>query len=218
MNPLLSRLASLRRKVRLLDGWQGISALLTLLVGAVVVVGLLDWLVQLPSLVRGMLLVGILVGAGMVAYRLLFVPFRSPCDDLTLALRIEQEFPELNDALGSTVQFLSESADSPGAAASSQAMRKKAVQVAVTKAEQFDFNRIISYRSAVILGVSLVIVAAVAAHFAYRYAEFSGIALARLADPFGGHTWTTVDVPNVPDRVAVGQPFAVKAVFSGVMP
>src|SRR6266404_7110282 len=108
MNPLLSRLASLRRKVRLLDGWQGISALLTLLVGAVLVVGLLDWLVLLPSLVRGMLLVGILVGAGTVAYRLLFVPFRSPCDDLTLALRIEEEFPELNDALGSTVQFLSE--------------------------------------------------------------------------------------------------------------
>jgi hypothetical protein len=218
MNPLLSRLASLRRKVRLLDGWQGVCALLGLVVGAVLVAGMLDWFVQLPSLVRGLLLVGILAGAGMVAYRFLFRPLSSPCDNLTLALRVEEAFPELNDALGSTVQFLSESADAPGAAASSQDMRKKAVQQATAKAEQYDFSRIISYRPAIVLGVSLLALVAVAAHFAYRHAEFSGIALARLADPFGGHTWTSVDVPKAPTKVAVAQPLAVKAVFTGVIP
>jgi hypothetical protein len=217
MNPLLSRLATLRRRVRLLEGWQGICALLTVIVGAVLLAGLLDWWVQLPSLIRGGLLVAIVTASGVLAYRYLFVPLRSPCDDLTLALRIEEEFPELNDALASTVQFLTEPADSPGAASSSQAMRKKAVQQTALKAEQYDFSRIISYRGAIVLGVSLLAVAAVAAHFAYRHAEFSGIALLRLADPFGGHTWTTVDV-NAPKRIAVGQAFAVKATLAGVIP
>src|SRR5262249_42029374 len=128
MNPLLSRLASLRRRVRLLEGWRGVCAFLVLAIGTVVVAGLLDWYLQLPSLVRGTLLVGIVTGLGLIAYRYLVVPLRSRCDSLTLALRIEEEFPDLNDALGSTVQFLTEANDSPGAASSSPALRHKAVQ------------------------------------------------------------------------------------------
>ena len=58
--------------VTLMEAWQGICALVTLVVGAVVVAGLLDWYVQLPSLIRGALLVGILASAGVVAYRYLF--------------------------------------------------------------------------------------------------------------------------------------------------
>src|SRR4051812_14818298 len=104
MNPLLQRLASLRRKVRLLDGWQGLCALIAVVLVAAVIAGLLDYMLHLPSLVRAMLLVGILGGACLVVYRLLLIPFSSPCDDLTLALRVEEAYPELNDALASTVQ------------------------------------------------------------------------------------------------------------------
>ena len=42
---------------------------MTLVVGAVLVAGLLDWTVQLPSFIRGVLLVGIVAGCGVVAYR-----------------------------------------------------------------------------------------------------------------------------------------------------
>jgi hypothetical protein len=218
MNPLLSRLAGLRRKVRLLEGWQGVCALLALVGGAVVVAGLLDWAVQLPSFIRSVVLVSIVAGAGVVAYRYLLRPLHAPCDNLTLALRIEAEFPELNDALGSTVQFLTEPADSPGAASSSQAMRTKAVDVMMSRAQQYDFGRIISYRPALLLGIALIAVIAVAAHFAYRHGAFARIALYRLADPFGNHTWTTVDVPDAPKRIAVGQPFTIKATLTGRIP
>jgi hypothetical protein len=218
MNPLLSRLASLRRRVLLLEGWRGVCALATLVAGTMLVVGLLDWSVQLPSLIRALLLVGIVTGSALMAYRYLFVPFRSRCDNLTLALRIEEEFPELNDSLASTVQFLSEPADSPGAASGSVALRNKAVQQTVARSGQYDFSRIVSYRGAMILGVSILVIAAVAAHFAYRYPQFTGIALLRLSDPFGGHTWTTVDVPDAPTRVAQGQPLAIRAVLSGIIP
>ncbi len=218
MNPLLSRLAGLRRRVRLLEAWQGICAFLTVLVGAVVVACLLDWTVPIPSFPRGVVLAAIVAGAAMVAYRFLFTPLRAPADDLTLALRIEEEFPELNDSLASTVQFLKEPADSAGAASSSQAMRQKAVQQMMARADQYDFSRIVSYRAALILGVSLIAVLAVAGHFAYRHAPFTRIALLRLTDPFGGHTWTTVDVPNAPTKLAQGQAYAIKATLTGIIP
>ena len=56
MNPLLKRLASLRRKVRFLDGWLGVCALVALVLGVVVAEGLLDFSLHLPSLVRAILL------------------------------------------------------------------------------------------------------------------------------------------------------------------
>src|SRR4051812_22778712 len=125
MNPLLRRLAVLRTKTRLLEGWRGVCAVVALVVGAVVAAGLLDWYLQLPSLLRAALLVGTLGGAGYLFYRYLLLPLVAPCDDLTLALRVEDKFPELNDSLASTVQFLRHGGDSP--AAGSEAMRKHAI-------------------------------------------------------------------------------------------
>src|SRR6516165_8020968 len=145
MNPLLSRLAALRRRVLILEGWRGVTALLSLLVGAVLFAGLVDWTVQLPSLVRGLLLVGIVAGSGYVAYRYLVRPLASPVDNLSLALRVEEAYPDLNDSLASTVQFLTVPQDTPGAQSSSPAMRNKAVQQAVARSSQYDFRTILSY-------------------------------------------------------------------------
>ena len=75
MNPLLKRLASLRFKVRLLDGWQGICAVAGLIVGVGVTVGILDYTLHLPNLFRAAALVGLLVGSGCVAFYYLL---RSP--------------------------------------------------------------------------------------------------------------------------------------------
>src|ERR1700683_3060796 len=108
MNPLKTRFAALRFKVRVLDGWLGASALIALILGAFVAEGMLDFWMHLPSLVRGVFLVGLLVSSGYIAYRLILRPFTRPADDLNLALRIEEVYPELNDALATTVQFLSQ--------------------------------------------------------------------------------------------------------------
>src|SRR5947209_2454703 len=106
MNPLLKRLAALRRKVRILDGWLGVCSLAALVLGVGVCVGIADYYVHLPSLVRAACLVGMLVGGGAIFYRYVVRPFSRSCDDLNLALRIEEMFPDLNDCLASTVQFL----------------------------------------------------------------------------------------------------------------
>src|SRR5687767_4037622 len=137
MNPLLKRLASLRRKVRVLDGWQGVCAVVALLLGVTVSIGVLDFFVHLPTFIRAAVLVGLLVGSGTIIYRYLVRPFGKPCDDLNLALRVEEVYPELNDSLASTVQFLKQSPAELAKLGGSEAMRDRTVAQTVEKAAAF---------------------------------------------------------------------------------
>src|SRR5437588_11111373 len=109
---LRSRLAGLRRRLRFVVLRRGVGWLLTAVLLAAVVAGLLDWHWHLPSLVRAAFLVGTLSAAVLIVYRYLVRPLASRADDLALALRVEDRYPALNDALASTVQFLDEPADS----------------------------------------------------------------------------------------------------------
>ncbi len=56
MNPLQARLASLRRRMRLQIGMCGVCALTGLVVGAALAVGLADWFLNLPGLIRALAL------------------------------------------------------------------------------------------------------------------------------------------------------------------
>ena len=105
-NPLRKRLAALRRRLRVVVTLRAAGWLLTVLLLGALAAGFLDWAWRLPSLVRAVVLVGTLSGLGVVAYRMLLGPLLARVDDLTLALRIEERYPSLNDALASTVQFL----------------------------------------------------------------------------------------------------------------
>src|ERR1051325_11507585 len=163
MNPLLKRLSWLRLKVRLLDGWQGICALVTLIVGVSVTVGVLDYALQMPTLGRAVVLVGLLIGSGYVGYTYLVKPFSRACDDLQLALRVEEAYPELNDALVSTVQFLKQSKEEQARVGGSDAMREQTVQAALAKADQCDFGRILDRRGAAIFSFAACCIALAAA-------------------------------------------------------
>src|ERR671916_379323 len=101
MNPLQSRLAGLRRRLRLVTLARGVSLLCLVLLGSA-----------------------------------LLVPLRQRTDDLALALRVEREYPVLNDALASTVQFLRQPEDSP--AAGSPSLRREAIQRALRLAQGCD--------------------------------------------------------------------------------
>ncbi|MBI3410953.1 MAG: hypothetical protein HY040_21675 [Planctomycetes bacterium] len=217
MNPLQRRLAGLRYRLRLFVGWRGLCGVTAIVLGAAVVFGLIDWTLHLPGLIRAFLLVGVLGTAGFVFYRYLFLPITARCDDLSLALRIEAHFPDLNDALASTVQFLEDSSDdSP--AAGSVALRKKAIERAMEKADDVDFGGILDRRGGFWITVAAVTAIAVAGYFLSYQPTFSGIAFWRLADPFGNHTWTRIDLPDCPDKVAQGRPFPIRASIDGVVP
>ncbi len=216
MNPLQERLASLRRRVRLRIGETAICALIGLLVGAALLVGLADWLFDLPSLIRALALVSLLGTAGWVAYQTLLKPLASRCDDLALALQIEEHFPDLNDALASTVQFLQEKESAgPGSSAS---LRKAAIQRTLALTESYDFNKIIQRRGQRWLACGALLACAAAGYFLLQHQQFAEIALWRLADPFGRHTWTTINLDETPHLVAQGQPFVLRGTIAGVVP
>ena len=237
MNPLLRRLAVLRWKVRLLDGWQGLCALIALVISVGVAVGLIDYSIHLPTLVRAAALVGLLVGSAAVVYRFLVRPFGKSCDSLNLALRIEEEHPELNDALASTVQFLSLTAEERTRLGASESMRERTVQDTIDRSARVDFACILNRKAGVLFGVGALSAICLVSRFFAFHKPSAKTALLRFVEPFGMHTWTKVTVyratalealdqekqrdplkPDEPDRIAIGRPYAIKVVLSGQIP
>jgi hypothetical protein len=236
MNPLLKRLAVLRVKVRLLDGWQGVCALVAAIVGIGFAVGVLDYWAHLPNLIRAVALVGLLIGSGAIAYRYLVRPVTRSCDDLSLALRVEDEFPELTDALASTVQFLKQSAADEVRVGLSPAMRERTVQETIAQAAKCDFGRILDRRGGLLFGAAALAILLTAGFVANANRAYAGIAFWRLVEPFGPHTWTTVAVSRQAplemleeehwealdsakkDRIAIGRPYRIKVDIAGQIP
>src|SRR5205823_9351412 len=101
--------------------------------------------VETWSLLRAVFLVATLALTGGVAYRLLWRPLALRTDDLSLALRVEQQYPVLNDALASTVQFLQQKEGTPGV---SPVLKREAVQRAMRLAQGCDFNKAVDTRGA----------------------------------------------------------------------
>ncbi|MBI1917444.1 MAG: hypothetical protein HYS12_22310 [Planctomycetes bacterium] len=226
-NPLRRRLAALRRRLRFVVTVRGVGWLLTLLLFAAAGAGFLDWCWRLPALVRAVVLAGTLAGAGLVAYRLLLRPLADRADDLTLALRIEDRYPSLNDALASTVQFLEQAekrekpAEGRPAMPVSPAMRLEAVRRALNKADGCDFNRVVDTRGLRTAGLSGLAACVLAATLLVLFPALAATALVRLADPFGSHDFPRVTILELgPHKSRIGRKdvFEVRGRVHGVIP
>lgn len=212
MHSLQHRLASVRRRWRFMVLVRGVSAAAAVVVGSAALLGLLDYALHLPSLARAYGLVAILGAAAYVGFRWLVVPFWRRCDDLSLAIQIEDAYPELNDALASTVQFLEN--DVPG----SPSMRQKAVDRAMDVTADLDFGRILDRRTMLWCTLAMFGALALGGHFAWNHPELSRTAVLRLVEPFGYHTWTRIGLEQPPTRIAVGQPFRLRGQVEGIIP
>ena len=227
--PLRRRLASLRRRLRLTASFRGLSWLLTAVLATFLVAGLLDWRLHLPGLVRAFVLTGLLAGAGVIVHRLLVRPLSSPVDDLSLALRVEERYPGLNDALASTVQFLeidqARSQTGPGQEAppegQSPSMRREAVRRTLGKTDGIDFNRVVETHGLRTAGVcSFATLVAVMA-LVILWPGLAATALARLAHPFGPADWpkqTRLDLDAVAQRIGRNKEYRVHGLVHGVVP
>src|SRR6185312_14859478 len=107
---------------------------------------LIDWHWHLPALVRAVILTATLAGGIVVFYRYLYCPLSAPSDDLSLALRVEEQYPALNDALASTVQFL-ERGTPPDS--SSAVLEREAVKRALGHVVGCDFSKVVNKRGLV---------------------------------------------------------------------
>jgi hypothetical protein len=216
-NALRQRLTVLRRRLRRTAIIRAVSWLALFTAVLAVAVGALDASVVLPSLVRAGVLVGWLVGAGLIVWFFFYKALGRRFDDLSLALRIEQRFPTLNDALASTVQFLA----APAAEGDSASLRREAVKRALDKAKGCDFNRIVDargLRGAAALAALATTVAFVLAMF-FPAAALS--ALTRLVDPFNQRdlppqTALELDAPR--ERIGRNEAFEINGRVTGVVP
>lgn len=224
MNPLQSRLAALRRRLRLVVTFRGGCWSGAVLLGGVALACLIDYglfhnlNLDLPRFVRALLLAATLGGTGYIAWQFLLRPLSYRTDDLSLALRVEEAYPVLNDALASTVQFL----EKPKASetATSKAMQQEAVQRALRLAQSCDFTKIVDAHGLRLSGASLLAACAIALFFVWWSPASATTALLRLADPFGAHSWLD-SAPRVridiayPKRIGYGQRFVIKGTVKG---
>src|SRR6516165_4948912 len=215
MNALQSRLAGLRRRMRLVVVWRGLTILLALVLGCAILAGLLDWRLHLPSLVRALLLVGTLGGAGYLAYRYLLTPLWGKTDDLSLALRVEEHYPILNDGLASTVQFLEQPTESE--TSGSPVLRREAVQRSLRLAQGCDFSEVVDRRGIIWAGGGALLGGTIAVLLFFLSPGLAWTGLWRFLEPFGGHSWTQLAIENSgkqPQRVALGKPYVIKGQVS----
>ncbi|HEY1861102.1 MAG TPA: hypothetical protein VGG61_12145, partial [Gemmataceae bacterium] len=214
---LHQRLTSLRRRLRFVVTFRGVSLLVALLCAATALSGLLDWHWHLPGLVRALLLVASLAGAGLIFYRSLYLPLAVKTDDLALALWVEEHYPGLNDGLASTVEFLEQGetySDSPG-------MRRLAVKQALRQAEGCDFNRVIDSRGLFLSSLSMLLLGAGAVTLALLFPDQAWTAVARLTNPFGDREWprqTQLELLDGRTRIGQNEAFDVRGVVRGVIP
>jgi hypothetical protein len=214
---LYGRLAALRRRLSSVILLRGLALVALVLLGGGLTAGALDWLLDLPAAVRAAALVLLLGGAGLIVWKQLFQPWTQRRDDLALALRLEQAYPTLNDALASAVQFL-EQPTSP--AAGSAVLRREAIRRALRLVQSCDFQQVVPLRGlSLALGGSLLLGGVVTA-LALYYPAVVGTATLRLLDPYAEHSWPRATQLHLtfPRRVARGQPFILRGQVQGVIP
>src|SRR5262249_38464854 len=107
-------------------------------------------------------------------------------DDLSLALRVEEQYPNLNDSLASTVEFLNHPVESSHESAP---LRGEAVRRALGKAQPYDFNKVVDARGLRIAGLSMTGSCIVAVVLVLLSPRLAFTALARLVVPFGNVDW-----------------------------
>jgi hypothetical protein len=215
---LRQRLAALRRRLWVVASVRGIGLLLTVLLATAVVAGLLDWHWHLPALIRAVILVATLVGGIFVFYRYLYRPLSAPNDDLSLALRVEEQYPALNDALASTVQFL-ERGTPPDS--SSGVLEREAIKRALGHAVGCDFGKVVNKRGLVWTSSLGALFTALALALAALSPSLAGTALLRLANPFGDIHWpkkTQLEIEEPRSRIGRNEAFEVRGLVHGVIP
>ncbi len=207
-----NRLRDFRRQVRRVLGIYGVCWLLAVSIGLATISGLADWLLDLTPGVRAILLL-LLSGTTLwTVYRFLLVPLLVRLRDLDLALRVETQFPTLNDELASAVQFSEEPA---GSERSGSAKLKQAVVAdASRRVLAIDFAAALDRTTTRRAAASATAIITLATALVLISPGSARIAIARLVNPFGNVAWpreTHLTVVDPPHRLARGEPFRLVA-------
>jgi hypothetical protein len=216
-SPIEARLRGFRRRCRQVLGLHGAACVFAVAFGIAVASGLGDWLLDLSTGVRAILLATLVVGTTWTAYRFLLVPLLFPLRDVDLALRVEDKFPELNDQLASAVEFMRESPESDRTG--SPTLRREVVEHAARQAAALPFESAIDWKPARRVVAAAGSILLLAAALVLASPGSARTALARLINPFGDVTWPRdirLRLLDVPRRIARGDAFQVSVAVESV--
>lgn len=202
---LIDALQGVRRRVRFFGAAYGVGVVLAAAVGLLLAVVLLDFTLNLTPGPRAVVMLCALGGVGVAVYHFVFRPLRFKLGIGDIAGRVENVFPQFEDRLRSTVDFVREGAvATPG----SEPMKRATVAAATRQAEGIDFGRVVNsapaWYSAGMAAGALVLLLALGFLLPGAYVS---TALSRLG--MGAQPWPkTVEIKmlkDVPARVPVGQ-------------
>jgi hypothetical protein len=204
---LIESLRTVRRRVKLLGVAFGAGVVIACAVLLLLAVVLLDWLLALPTTLRIIVNLAALAGLGYVMLRWVVRPALARLSLSDLAGRLEHAFPQFDDRLRSTVDFIQQ--DIPG----SDVMKQRTVADTTTLAKDVDLSRAVVLKpvwisaSGALASVVLLVTLVLAVEPSLLH-----IAMNRLVG--GAVNWpksTRIDlVSDLPARVAVGQRVEVK--------
>ncbi|NQT11422.1 MAG: hypothetical protein HQ582_01650 [Planctomycetes bacterium] len=187
-HPLEKRIGLLRSRVRRLVTLYGASWIVAAVVAALVVLGLADYLLRFQDRgIRVICSLAVLGVLGWTCYRYWFLGLRARLSDVEMARRLQRRFPELGDALASSVEFLGQSEDDP--TAGSVALRRALIAQTTAEAEQLDFRDALGRGPTLRAALSALVVCLTALGLLILDPLSSGIAAARLVNPLGGVAW-----------------------------
>lgn len=203
---LLEALDSVRRKAKALGIIRGLGIVVASAVGLLLALVVLDYLLNLPPIPRMILLVGVLVVLGRLFWKWIARPARSHLSINDMAGHLENVFPQFEDRLRSTVDFVR--GDLPG----SPVMKERTIRQANELAAGVDLDAALVKKPVMsAIGAALAAIAIVAI-LAFAFKDLTRIALNHL---LGGHErWpqrVQIDMlGKVPGKVAAGQTIPIR--------
>lgn len=210
---LQDRLSGLRRRWRRLIIFRGTCIALAVVVTAFLGLGILDRSLHLPAIVRATALVALLAWLPWFIWRRVIRPLREIADEVQLALKIEKQFPVLNDSLASTVELERHPIGSDH-------LRQATRQYAVREAKECNFDELLNYRPLRLGAIGLVLASTLAIVAAGIDPQVPRLAAVRLLDPFGDHPWPpqTMLSLEAPTWLPRGEPFVLRGRVAGAIP
>jgi len=213
-HPLEQRIAAFRNRVRRLLTLYGLCWTTGIVLAAVILIGLADYAIRFEDrgirILASSVVVAVLVWA---AYRYLYLGLTAKVGDVELARHLERRFPSLGGSLASAVEFVRQSEQNP--LAGSLAMRRAVIAKTAAETEPLNFEEAIDRRPTVRAALTALAVCLLAVLLMAGNPLASGIAVARLVNPFSDVPWprtTHLVLRQHVDRVARGQAFEIEAV------
>ena len=199
-------IVSVRKRARWALIFRGVGWGIALGIGVLLVTGILDYYMRLDDrLSRATFSSLCLLAIVAVVFRFFLPPLRRQMTELSVAQRIQDRFPSLQNKVASAVEFSHQQEDD--LLAGSATMRQAVIDEVTGELAGVPLGEVVRYRPAVTASLAAVATLAVVLLIALFIPTGSGIALARLTNPFGDTVWPQINqlfFRNPPTHIPVG--------------